>query len=31
VPSNLLASETAISQFYLFQFTPSISYNFKWR
>ena len=31
VPSNLLASERAISQFYLFQFTPSVSYNFKWR
>jgi hypothetical protein len=31
VPSNLLESERAISQFYLFQVTPSISYNFKWR
>jgi len=31
IPSNLLESERAISQFYLFQVTPSISYNFKWR
>ncbi len=31
VPSNLIDSERAISQFYLFQFTPSVTYNFKWR
>ncbi len=31
IPTNLLESEQAISQFYLFQFTPSVSYNFKWR
>jgi len=31
VPSNLLESERAISQFYLFQFSPSVSYNFRWR
>ncbi len=31
VPSNLLDGERAISQFYLFQFTPSVTYNFKWR
>lgn len=31
VPSNMLVSDRAISQFYLFQFTPAISYNFKWK
>ncbi len=31
IPSNLLESQYAISQFYLFQFTPSVSYNFRWR
>jgi hypothetical protein len=31
VPANLLESERALSQFYLFQFTPSVSYNFRWR
>ncbi len=31
VPANLLQSEHAISQFYLFQFTPAVSYNFRWR
>ena len=30
VPSNLLVSDRAISQFFLFQFTPALSYNFKW-
>jgi hypothetical protein len=31
IPSNLLVSDRAISQFYLFQFTPALSYNFKWQ
>lgn len=31
VPANLLESQYAISQFYLFQVTPCISYNFRWR
>lgn len=31
VPSNVLVSDRAISQFYLFQFTPAVSYNFKWK
>jgi hypothetical protein len=31
IPANLLESQYAISQFYLFQFTPSVSYNFRWR
>ena len=31
IPSNLLDANRATSQFYLFGFTPSISYNFKWR
>lgn len=31
VPSNLLDAERVSTQFYLFQFTPSISYNFRWR
>lgn len=31
IPSNLLERETVSTQFYLFQFTPSIAYNFKWR
>ena len=30
-PLNLLDKDALISQFFLFQFTPSISYNFKWR
>lgn len=30
VPTNLLENDRTISQFYLFQFTPSITYNFKW-
>ena len=28
---NLTDNSSVISQFYLFQFTPSISYSFKWR
>ncbi|MEZ4945275.1 MAG: TonB-dependent receptor [Cyclobacteriaceae bacterium] len=31
VPSNLLDKNTVSTQFYLFQFTPSIAYNFKWK
>ncbi len=31
VPSNLLDKNAVSTQFYLFQFTPSIAYNFKWR
>jgi hypothetical protein len=31
IPSNLSDAERVSTQFYLFQFTPSISYNFKWR
>ncbi len=31
VPANLLESQYAISQFYLLQVTPCISYNFRWR
>ena len=30
IPSNLLDTSRATSQFYLFRFTPAISYNFKW-
>lgn len=30
VPGNLLESDRVVSQFYLFQFTPSLSYNFRW-
>jgi hypothetical protein len=30
VPSNLLIKNTTISQLYLYSFTPSVSYNFKW-
>lgn len=30
-PLNLLDKDALTSQFFLFQFTPSISYNFKWR
>lgn len=30
VPGNLLNSDRVMSQVYLFQFTPSVSYNFKW-
>lgn len=30
-PLNLLNKDALTSQFFLFQFTPSISYNFKWR
>lgn len=31
IPSNLLDKNVVSTQSYLFQFTPSISYNFKWR
>jgi hypothetical protein len=31
IPANLLDPDRAISQFYLFQFTPAITYNFNWR
>ncbi len=31
IPSDLLDVNRMTSQFYLFGFTPSISYNFKWR
>ncbi len=31
IPSNLLDSNRVPSQYYLFQFTPSFSYNFKFR
>lgn len=31
VPTNLLDSQHTISQFYLFSFSPSITYNFRWR
>ncbi len=31
VPLNLTDAERLTTQFYLFQFTPSISYNFRWR
>ncbi|HEY0653144.1 MAG TPA: TonB-dependent receptor [Chryseosolibacter sp.] len=31
VPTNLLDAERVSTQFYLFQFTPSLSYNFRWR
>jgi len=31
IPSNLLDATRVISQFYLFRFSPSVSYNFKWR
>lgn len=31
IPSNLVDSQRSISQFYLFQVAPSISYNFRWR
>lgn len=31
IPSNLLDATRVTSQFYLFQFSPSITYNFKWR
>ena len=31
VPSNLLDERLVTTQFYLFRFTPAISYNFKWR
>ena len=31
VPGNLLDKNAVSTQFYLFQFTPSIAYNFKWR
>lgn len=31
IPSNLLDANRMTSQFYLFGFTPSVSYNFKWR
>jgi len=31
VPSNVLENDRTISQFFLFQFTPSVSYIFKWR
>ena len=30
IPSNLLDANRQTSQFYLFQVTPSLSYNFKW-
>jgi len=30
IPSNLLDASRMTSQFYLFGFTPSVSYNFKW-
>jgi hypothetical protein len=31
IPTNVLDPERITTQFYLFQFTPSISYNFRWR
>jgi hypothetical protein len=31
IPANVLDAERVTTQFYLFQFTPSISYNFRWR
>lgn len=31
VPTDLLHSQHAISQFYLFRFSPSVTYNFRWR
>lgn len=31
IPTNLLDAERVSTQFYLFQFTPSISYSFRWR
>ncbi len=31
IPANLLENKAVATQFYLFQFTPSVSYNFKWR
>jgi hypothetical protein len=31
IPTNLLDAERVSTQFYLFRFTPSISYNFRWR
>lgn len=31
IDSNLLENERVISQFFLFQVTPSVSYTFKWR
>jgi CarboxypepD_reg-like domain/TonB-dependent Receptor Plug Domain len=31
VPANVQDADRVISQFYLFQFTPSVAYNFKWR
>jgi hypothetical protein len=31
IPSDLLDATRVTSQFYLFRFSPSISYNFKWR
>jgi outer membrane receptor for ferrienterochelin and colicin len=31
IPSNLLDASRQTSQFYLFNVTPSLSYNFKWR
>jgi hypothetical protein len=31
IPTNLLDAERVSTRFYLFQFTPSISYNFRWR
>ena len=30
IPANVLDNDRVISQYYLFQFTPSLSYNFKW-
>jgi CarboxypepD_reg-like domain/TonB-dependent Receptor Plug Domain len=30
IPSNTLDANRSTSQFYLFGFTPSVSYNFKW-
>jgi hypothetical protein len=30
VPLNLLEANRGTSQFYLFRFTPSFTYNFKW-
>jgi hypothetical protein len=31
IPTNLLEPDRITSQYYLFRFTPSVSYNFKWR
>ncbi len=31
IPSDLLDVTRVTSQFYLFRFSPSVSYNFKWR